>query len=85
MEWVANTLSDTIWNGSITNRVFANYINGSNTIYRNRSEVGRNGLIYAGWVRLGGYSEKTQQAASYLLKAIVEGKKHPSINFDVTN
>jgi hypothetical protein len=85
VERVANTLSDTIWNGSSADALFANYINGSNTIYRNRSEAGRNGLIYAAWVLLGGYSEKAQQAASYLLKAIVEGRKNPSINYNASS
>jgi hypothetical protein len=81
---MANTLSDNIWNGSTSNPLFSNYINGSNSQYRTRTQAGQNGAVYAGWALLGKYSTKAQMAVSYLLKAIVDGKKNPSIGYNAT-
>jgi hypothetical protein len=82
VERMANTLSDTMWNGSTINPMFANYINGSNVVFSNRTAPGSNGAIYFGWALLGRYSDKAQQAASYLLKAIVEGKSNASGDYN---
>jgi hypothetical protein len=76
----ANTLTDTIWNGSTDNPMFSNYINGSNATYRGRTAAGANGGVYHGWALIGKYSTKAQTALSYLLKSIVEGKRNPSID-----
>jgi hypothetical protein len=81
---MANTLSDNIWNGSTSNPLFSNYINGSNSQYRTRTQAGQNGAVYAGWALLGKYSTKAQMAVSYLLKAIVDGKKNASIGYNAT-
>jgi hypothetical protein len=75
---MANTLTDTIWNGSTSDPMFANYINGSNALYRNRTDWS-NGGVYHGWAMVGKYSTKAQTALSYLLKAIVDGKGNPSV------
>jgi hypothetical protein len=82
---MANTLADTIWNGSITNPLFSNYINGSNIVFSNRTQPGSNGAIYLGWALVGGYSDKAQEAVSYLLKAIVDGKSNPSVDYNATS
>jgi hypothetical protein len=76
---MANTLSDIIWNGSLDDPMFANYINGANTLYRNNT-AWSNGSVYHGWSLLGKYSSKAQTALSYLLKAVVEGKQNPSVD-----
>jgi len=81
---MANTLSGTIWNGSISNPLFSNYINGSNITFSNRTAPGSNGAIYPGWALLGGYSQKAQDAVGYLFKAIVDGKSNPSIDYNST-
>jgi hypothetical protein len=78
VEKFGKTLTDRIWNGSIDNPMFANYINGANATYRGR-KAGAYGGVYHGWALLGKYSAKAQTALSYLLKAIVEGKRNPSI------
>ena len=76
---MANTLSDTIWNGSLDNPMFANYINGANTPYRDAT-AWSNGTVYHGWALLGKYSTKSQTALTYLLKAMREGKRNPSVD-----
>jgi hypothetical protein len=79
VERLANTLTDIIWDGSVESPLFANYINGSNQPYRSYTDPGRNGYIYFGWALLGKYSPRAQEALSYTLKAIIDGKQNPSL------
>jgi len=57
---MANTLTDTMWNGDMFKMTFSNYINGSQKAFRTRSEPGSNGYIGMGWALLGRYSQKAQ-------------------------
>jgi hypothetical protein len=82
---MANTLSDIIWNGSISNPMFSNYIDGSNLQYRTRTQPGENGLVYSAWALTGKYSVNVQTAISSLLQAIIAGKQNPSIAYNATS
>jgi len=79
---LANTLTDTVWNGSTDNPLFSNYINGSNIAYRTSTDAGSVGNIYAGSALLGKYSSKAQIAISDMMKAIADGKQNASIAYN---
>jgi hypothetical protein len=85
LERMGHTLTDKIWNQSITEPGFANYLNGSNKPYRVYKEPGLNGSIYHGWVLLGGYSEKAQQIMMHTVNAIVKGKNNLSLKRNATS
>jgi hypothetical protein len=84
VERMANTFVDNIWNQSIENPSFANYINGSNRPYRVYMEPGLNGSIYHGWAIVGGYSPEAQNILYHAMKAIVRGRKNPSLTRNKT-
>ena len=79
IERMGYTLVDNIWNQSYTNPSFANYINGSDKPYRVYKEPGLNGPIYHGWALVGGYSPAAQRVLVATLKAVLLGKKNPSL------
>ncbi len=76
---MAATLSDTIWNGSLADPRFSNYLNGSDAPYRVYLDPGLNGSVYHGWALMGGYSPKAEAALFAALEAIVRGKTNPSL------
>lgn len=79
LQRMAYTFVDNIWNQSTEEPSFANYINGSDKPYRVYKEPGLNGPIYHGWALVGGYSPEAQQVVFHTLKAILKGKKNPSL------
>jgi hypothetical protein len=81
---MAYTLVDYIWNQSYDNPSFANYINGSDKPYRVYKEAGLNGPIYHGWVLVGGYEPQAQKVLLAALKAILAGKRNPSLVRNIT-
>ena len=81
---MAYTLVDSIWNQSYSNPSFSNYINGSDKPYRVYKEAGLNGPIYHGWALVGGYSDSAQKVLLATLKAILSGKRNPSLERNVT-
>ena len=85
IERMGYTLIDNIWNQSYDNPSFANYMNGSNKPYRVYKEPGLNGPIYHGWVMTGGYLPQAQGAMVSTLKAILRGKKNPSLERNSTS
>lgn len=76
---MAHTLTDTIWNQSLTTPMFSNYINGSNAPYRVYLQPGEYGNIYSGWALLGRYSTQAQTVLNALLNAIVTGQETTNI------
>ncbi len=78
------TFVDNIWNQSAEEPSFANYINGSDKPYRVYKQPGLNGPVYHGWVLVGGYSPEAQQVAFDMLKAIIRGRKNPSLTRNAT-
>lgn len=74
LQRLADTLLETIWNGSLDNPMFANYINGSNKPYIGTKEAGGVGNVYAGWCLLGRYSPRLQLVLRTTLSSIVNGK-----------
>lgn len=81
---MAYTFVDNIWNQSMEEPSFANYINGSDRPYRVYKEPGLNGPVYHGWVLTGGYSEEAQKVGFGMLKAIIKGKRNPSLMRNAT-
>ncbi len=84
VERMAYTFVDNIWNQSLEEPSFANYINGSDKPYRVYKEPGLNGPVYHGWILVGGYSPEAQKVVFSTLKAIIKGKKNPSLTRNKT-
>lgn len=82
---MADTLTDTLWNHSVDNPAFVNYLNGSDKPYRVYKEPGLNGSIYHGWALMGGYSVKAQHVMMCTLNAILLGKHNPSLERNRTS
>ncbi|MCR4294657.1 MAG: hypothetical protein NUW21_03935, partial [Elusimicrobia bacterium] len=85
LDRMARTLTDTLWNQSLADPMFANYLNGSDKPYRVYKQAGLNGSIYHGWALMGGYSPRAQEALIATLKAIVLGKHNPSLERNATS
>jgi hypothetical protein len=78
VERMAATLTDVIWNGSLDDPRYTNYIDGSNLPYRG-VEAWANGIVYHGWALVGRYSEDAQRALEHTLGAIEAGVRNPSL------
>ena len=77
---MSKLLTRVIWNQSLTDPHFNNFIDGSNGKYRGRGPWG-NGLIYTGWARLGEFDPEVQKVCEAVLEAILAGKKNPSLDY----
>jgi hypothetical protein len=75
---LSNTFTENLWNKSLSDPRFANYVNGSNLIYYDFTAWG-NGQVYAGWALFAAHSLKGQQATSAILNAIRARVVNPSI------
>ncbi|HAM36594.1 MAG TPA: hypothetical protein DEB40_14885 [Elusimicrobia bacterium] len=82
---MASTFVDAIWNQSLDDPSFANYIDGNNLPYRVYKKPGLNGSIYHGWALLGGYSPKAQRIVLATIKAILRGKSNPALERNATS
>lgn len=71
---MGNTLTDIIWNNSIDNPRFADYIDGELVGIDGNPDPYSIGNIYAGWALLGKYSTKAQTALKATLDAIQNGQ-----------
>ena len=80
---LVTTFRNLIWNGSETDPSFTNYIDGSNSAFRNR-EAWSNGLIYPGWAALAAYDCDAFRAVDATLAAMLGGKKNPSLSYNST-
>jgi hypothetical protein len=81
---MAYTFLDNIWNQSLEDPSFANYINGSNKPYRVYKDEGLNGPIYHGWALVGGNSADVQNVLYHTMTAILKGKRNPSLTRNIT-
>ena len=83
VDGLANLLIGVIWNGSLDDPMFTNFIDGSNDEVFGR-EPWNNGLIYAGWVMLGQFNQEVQEVCDAVLDAILAGKNNPSLSYNRT-
>jgi hypothetical protein len=83
VDGLANLLLGVIWNGSLDDPMFTNFIDGSNDEVFGR-EPWNNGLIYAGWVMLGQFNQEVQEVCDAVLDAILAGKNNPSLSYNRT-
>ena len=81
---LARLFTDVIWNQSLDDPRFTNFIDGSNGPYGSRGPWGV-GRIYSGWEMLGQFSPKVQEVAHATLVAIMEGKSNPSLDYNATS
>ena len=79
VEGLARTLTDNIWNGSLEDPRFHNYIDGANGPYRNLGPW-EGGWINAGWAMLGRYSSQAQLVFEASLQAAAGGVRNPTID-----
>jgi hypothetical protein len=75
---MAHTLTDLIWNGSMDDPLFANYINGGNALYRDAGPW-ENGQIYTGWTLVGGYYDLAQEVSKTVVTKIADGYTNASL------
>ena len=75
MQALAGTLLNVIWNGSDTNPMFSNYIDGSDKPYQSTTAAGANGLIYDGWAMLGQDSAEAQRVVALSYQYILADDK----------
>jgi hypothetical protein len=80
---LADLLNEVIWNQSLTNPMFRNFIDGSNGSFLNR-EAWRNGMIYSGWVQLAQFDPETFTIADAALKAILAGNINASLSYNAS-
>lgn len=85
LERMAATLAGAVWNRSVDEPSFSNYIDGSDAPYRVYKEPGLNGSVYHGWALMGGYSPEAQRVLMDLLAAVLRGKRNPSIERNVSS
>jgi hypothetical protein len=77
---LSNLLTSVIWDGSTSSPRFTNYIDGNNGAIFGRP-AWNNGQIYSGWITLGAYDARVQQAATAVLDAIIAGVRNPSLAY----
>jgi len=80
LDGLASLLTDVIWDRSIADPRFTNYIDGRNAAYRKRGPWSA-GQIYSGWVTLGAYNIGVQTAGDAVLGAIIAGVRNPSVQY----
>lgn len=85
LDRMARTLTDTIWNGSLEDPSFSNYLNGNDLAYRVYKKPGLNGSIYHGWALMGAVSPKAQRVMLATLEAIMRGRSNPALERNATS
>jgi hypothetical protein len=77
---VARLLAQVIWDQSSASPRFTNFIDGDNSTVFGRGAWG-NGLIYSGWLALGGWDARVQALGEATLDAIIGGVSNPSLDY----
>jgi hypothetical protein len=76
---LSNLLLKTIWNQSLTDPRFTNFIDGIDDPVYNRA-AGGIGIVYHGWAALGAYDPRVQGTMEAVLKALIAGRRNPSLD-----
>jgi hypothetical protein len=76
---LSKLLLETIWNKSMTNPMFTNFIDGTNEPVRTRGPW-ELGVIYGGWVTLGAYNPGVQAVMEAVLNALIMRHRNPSLD-----
>jgi hypothetical protein len=76
---LSNLLLGTIWNKSLSDPRFTNFVDGVNDPAFNRTAWGV-GIVYHGWAALGGYDARVQTTMESVLKALIAGQHNPSLD-----
>jgi hypothetical protein len=76
---LSNLLLGTIWNKSMTDPMFTNFIDGLNTSALDRGPWGL-GIVYSGWVTLGAYDPDVHAVMESTLKALISGQRNASLD-----
>jgi hypothetical protein len=76
---LSNLLLGTIWNKSLTDPMFTNFVDGVNDPAFNRGSWGL-GVVYGGWVTLGAYDPDVHVVMESVLKALIKGQRNPSLD-----
>lgn len=84
VQGVADLLTEVIWNQSLADPMFSNFIDGGNEVFHGRP-AWNNGLVYWGWVNLAEFDEQTFTIMDAMLKAILAGVNNPSISYNDTH
>ncbi|MDE2060648.1 MAG: hypothetical protein KGJ27_13155, partial [candidate division NC10 bacterium] len=76
---VSALLTNVIWNQSLADPRFTNFIDGTNYPALNKTEWGL-GQIYSGWVVLAEFDSQVLQVADATLKTMLAGVANPSLD-----
>jgi pectate lyase len=76
---LSNLLLGSIWNKSVTDPRFTNFIDGVNDPASGH-EAWELGIVYHGWVTLGAYDPDVQAVMEGVLKALIKGQHNPSLD-----
>jgi hypothetical protein len=81
VQGLANLFTKVIWNQSLSDPRFSNFIDGSNGPF---GELGpwKNGIIYPGWVALGAFDAEVRKVCDATLRSILAGKHNPSLDYN---
>lgn len=84
VQGIADLFTEVIWNQSLADPMFTNFIDGGNEVFHGR-DAWNNGFIYSGWVLLSEFDEQTFTTTDAMLKAILAGVSNPSISYNDTH
>lgn len=74
-----------MWNGSLTNPMITNYIDGNNSAFQSEKQPGGIGNIMAGWAYLGRIHPGVQSVADSILSCMAKGIKNPTVNYNASD
>jgi hypothetical protein len=72
-----------MWNGSVSDPLITNYVDGSNAGFRSYPPYG-NAPVYFGWEQLGGWEPQAQRACDALLDAVIAGRSNPTVAYNAS-
>jgi hypothetical protein len=76
---LSNLLLETIWNRSIGDPMFTNFIDGVNDPALRRGSWAL-GIVYHGWVTLGAYHNDVRVVMESVLEALIGHRRNPSLD-----